>query len=81
MASGSNQCLDAAYQCAFASHARLAELSFRGVDFTELSREVVKHIDTVCGAMAKQLASLFAFLKERSGGGVGNEGRGTSALC
>ena len=46
---------------------RLAELSFRGVDFTELPREVVKHtqqdFDTACGAMATQLASLFAFLK------------------
>ena len=42
-------------------------MSFRGVDFTELPREVVKHtrqdFDTVCGAMAEQLASLFAFLK------------------
>ena len=55
---------------------RQAKLSFRGVDFTELPREEVKHarqdFDNVCGAMAEQLASLFAFLK--SGGGVGNGG-------
>ena len=46
---------------------RLAELSFRGVDFQLLPREVVKRtqqdFDTVCGAMASQLAALFAFLK------------------
>ena len=46
---------------------RLAELSFRGVDFTKLPREVVRHtrqdFDNLCGAMAAQLAALFAFLK------------------
>ena len=46
---------------------RLAELSFRGVDFKHLPREVVKNtqqdFDTVCGAMASQLAALFAFLQ------------------
>ena len=46
---------------------RLAELSFKGVDFQHLPREVVKHtkedFDTICGAMAAQLAALFAFLK------------------
>ena len=47
---------------------RLAELSFKkGVDFRHLPREVVQHtqkdFDTVCGAMASQLAALFAFLK------------------
>ena len=46
---------------------RLAELSFRGVDFRLLPREVVRHtkedFDTICGAMAAQLAALFAFLK------------------
>ena len=45
---------------------RLAELSFRGVDFRHLPWEVVKctkkDFDTVCGAMAAQLAALFAFL-------------------
>ena len=45
---------------------RLAELSFRGVDFQHLPREVVRYtkvdFDTVCGAMAAQLAALFAFL-------------------
>ena len=44
-----------------------AELSFRGVDFTKLPREAVRHtrqdFDNVCGAMAAQLAALFAFLK------------------
>lgn len=47
---------------------RLAELSFRGVAFTDLPREVVRHtrqdFDTVCGAVARQLASLFSFLKD-----------------
>ena len=46
---------------------RLAELSFRGVDFQHLPREVVRHtkedFDTICGAMAAQLAALFAFLQ------------------
>ena len=46
---------------------RLAELSFRGVDFTKLPRQVVKYtrkdFDNVCGAMAAQLAALFAFLQ------------------
>ena len=48
-------------------HRRLAELSFRGWDFRLIPREVVKHVkedfDTICGAMATQLAALFAFLK------------------
>ena len=46
---------------------RLAESSFRGVDFRHLPREVIRHtredFDTVCGAMAAQLAALFAFLQ------------------
>ena len=46
---------------------RLAELSFRGIAFTELPREVVREVhhdfDGVCGAVANQLASLFAFLR------------------
>ena len=46
---------------------RLADLSFRGIAFTELPREVVRQVhqdfNGVCGAMAAQLASLFAFLK------------------
>ena len=46
---------------------RLAELSFRGVEFRLLPREVVRHtkedFDTICGAMAAQLAALFAFLQ------------------
>ena len=58
--------MDEAYQRAFAGHA-VQTASFRGVDFTKLPREVVRHtrqdFDTVCGAMAEQLASLFAFLK------------------
>ena len=45
----------------------LAELSFQGVAFTELPREVVRDVrrdfDGVCGAVADQLASLFVFLK------------------
>ena len=48
-------------------HRRPAELSFRKIDFTNLPREVVRHarqdFDNVCGAMAAQLAALFAFLK------------------
>ena len=50
---------------------RLAELSFRGVDFQHLPREVVRHtkedFDTICGAMAAQLAALFAFLQPSQG--------------
>ena len=46
---------------------RLAELSFRGVEFQHLPREVIKHtredFDAICGAMAAQLADLFAFLQ------------------
>ena len=46
---------------------RLAELSFRGVEFRHLPREVIKHttedFDAICGAMAAQLAALFAFLR------------------
>ena len=49
---------------------RFAELSFRGVDFCQLPREVMKDIchdfDNICGEMAKRLASLFAFLKPAS---------------
>ena len=49
---------------------RLAELGFRGVDFCQLPREVMKDIcqdfDSVCGEMANRLASLFAFLKPAS---------------
>ena len=49
---------------------RLAELSFRGVAFCQLPREVMKDIcqdfDNVCGEMANRLASLFAFLKPTS---------------
>ena len=49
---------------------RVAELSFRGVDFRQLPREVMKdichEIDNICGEMAKRLASLFAFLKPAS---------------
>ena len=45
---------------------RLAELSFRGIAFTELPREVVREVhhdvDGVCGAVADHLAALFAFL-------------------
>ena len=47
---------------------RLAELSFRGVEFQHLPREVIKHtredFDAICGAMAAQLAALFAFLQQ-----------------
>ena len=46
---------------------RLAELSFRRVEFQHLPREVIKHtredFDAICGAMAAQLAALFAFLQ------------------
>ena len=48
---------------------RLAELSFRGVAFLDLPREVIKHtiedFDAICGAMAMaaQLAALFEFLR------------------
>ena len=46
---------------------RLAELSFRGVEFQHLPREIIKHaredFDAICGAMAAQLAALFAFLR------------------
>ena len=46
---------------------RLAELSFRGAPFHLLPREVVREIrrdfDSICGATANQLASLFAFLR------------------
>ena len=46
---------------------RLAELSFRGVEFQDLPREVIKHtiedFDAICGAMAAQLAALFEFLR------------------
>ena len=46
---------------------RLAELSFRGVDFRQLPREVMRNIcydfNNICGEMARRLASLFAFLK------------------
>ena len=49
---------------------RLAELSFRGVAFCQLPREVMKDIcqdfDNICGEMANRLASLFAFLKPTS---------------
>ena len=45
---------------------RLAELSFRGIGFTELPREVVREVhhdvDGICGAVAYHLTSLFAFL-------------------
>ena len=41
---------------------RLAESSFRGVEFQHLPREVIKHtredFDAICGAMAAQLAAL-----------------------
>ena len=51
---------------------RLAELSFRGVAFHELPSEVMREVhrdfDGVCGAMADQLASLFAFLKPDQSG-------------
>ena len=46
---------------------RLAELSFRGVDFRQLPREVMRNIcydfNNICGELARRLASLFAFLK------------------
>ena len=42
---------------------RLAELSFRGVEFLHLPREVIKHIREDFDAMAAQLAALFAFLQ------------------
>ena len=49
---------------------RVAELSFRGVDFRQLPREVMKNIchdfDNICGEMARRPASLFAFLKPAS---------------
>ena len=49
---------------------RVAELSFRGIDFCQLPREVMKDIchdfDNICGEMDKRLASLFAFLKPAS---------------
>ena len=49
---------------------RLAELSFRGIDFCQLPREVMKDIchdfDNICGEIANRLASLFAFLKPAS---------------
>ena len=46
---------------------RVAELSFRGVDFRQLPREVMRNIcydfNNICGEMARRLESLFAFLK------------------
>ena len=46
---------------------RLAELSFRGAPFNLLPREVAREVrrdfDVICGATARQLASLFAFLR------------------
>ena len=46
---------------------RLAEISFRGIDFRFLPREVIRHtredFDAIGGAMANQLAALFAFLQ------------------
>ena len=49
---------------------RVAEFSFRGIDFRQLPREVMKDIchdfNNICGEMAKRLASLFAFLRPAS---------------
>ena len=49
------------------AYRRLAELSFRGAPFNLLPREVVREVrrdfDVICGATARQLASLFAFLR------------------
>ena len=46
---------------------RLAELSFRGAPFNQLPREVAREVrrdfDVICGATARQLASLFEFLR------------------
>ena len=46
---------------------RAAELSFRGIDFCKLPREVMKDIyqdfNNIRGEMAKRLAALFAFLR------------------
>ena len=46
---------------------RVAELSFRGIDFRQLPREVMRNIcydfNNICGEMARRLASLFAFLE------------------
>ena len=48
-------------------HRRLAELSFRNVPFNLLPRELVREVrrdfDVICGATARQLASLFVFLR------------------
>ena len=59
---------------------RLAELSFKGVDFQHLPREVVKHakedFDTICGAMASQLAALFAFRIQANEVSCGGHSRG-----
>ena len=64
---------------------RLAELSFRGVDFTKLPTEVVKYtrkdFDNVCGAMAAQLAALFAFLHPNQTKKAREGKRGTSTIC
>ena len=49
---------------------RLAELSFRGVDFQHLPREVVRHtkedFDTICGAMADAMFVASALKSIRS---------------
>lgn len=46
---------------------RLAELSFRGHDFVDLPKEVVREVrrdvDGICNAVAIPLAELFCFLR------------------
>ena len=87
MAPSTRQCLHAPCKCSFLRvtlHRRLAELSFKGVDFQQLPREVVKRtkedFDTICGAMATQLAALFAFLKPGQETPPGRD-RDDLALC
>ena len=61
---------------------RIAELSFRGIDFCQLPREVMKDIchdfDNICGEMAKRLASLFAFLQPASADATHSDPMGLS---
>ena len=50
---------------------RVAELSFRGVNFRQLPREVMRNVcydfNNICGELARRLASLFNFLTPEPG--------------
>ena len=63
---------------------RVAELIFRGVDFRQLPREVMRNIcydfNNICGEMARRLASLFAFLKSEPNAAMHADPMGLS-LC